>query len=274
MAKPLGFVPNYADDLFSGTAEYYAQYRVPYPQDLIDDLCKRTGVTGDGKLLDLACGPGRVTLPLATYFGEVWAIDLEPDMIAVAKGEAERLGIGHVKWLVGRAEDVEAVPESFELITIGEAFHRLNQRTIPELALGWLIPGQCLVTLGCNSMKGGKEPWQEIVREVFNKWAVKGVHNESTKKNSAPRGPVHESDVFKAAGFVDVENYTFHPERVWTFDSIIGNIYSWSGNLKNTLGNDVDAFESDMRDALVDFDASGHYTEVMNFGYTLARKPG
>jgi hypothetical protein len=60
--KTAAFVPNYSDDLYTGTAEYYARYRVPYPQVLIDDLRVRAGVTGNGRLLDLACGPGRVAL--------------------------------------------------------------------------------------------------------------------------------------------------------------------------------------------------------------------
>ena len=42
----------------------------------------------------------------------------------------------------GRAgRGVDASPESFELITIGEAFHRLDQRLIAERAMEWLAPG-------------------------------------------------------------------------------------------------------------------------------------
>ena len=118
--------------LFSGTAEDYARYRPAYPHEMLDDLRRRAGVAGDGRLLDLACGPGRVALPLARHFGVVWAIDQEPEMIEVARARAERQGLTNIRWMVGRAEEVEAAPGSFELITIGEAFHRLDQQLIAE----------------------------------------------------------------------------------------------------------------------------------------------
>lgn len=133
--------PNYPADLFAGTAQYYARYRLPYPQALIDDLQRRAGITGSGLLFDLACGPGRVTLPMAPFFREVWAIDLEPGMIEVGQEEAKQRGATNIRWMVGRAEDVEVPLNSFELITIGEAFHRLDQRRITKRALEWLSPG-------------------------------------------------------------------------------------------------------------------------------------
>ena len=140
--------PTHPTDAFAGTAEYYARYRVPYPKTLLDDVRKQAKVTGSGRLLDLACGPGRVALPLSPYFGEAWAVDQEPEMIEVGRAAARRLGVTNLRWTVGRAEDVAAAPGSFELITVGEAFHRLDQPLIAKRALARLAPGCCLVTMG------------------------------------------------------------------------------------------------------------------------------
>src|SRR5919108_2152765 len=118
--------PNFPVDAFAGTASYYLRYRVPYPEALLRDLVERAGITGQGRLLDLACGPGRVALALVASFQEIWAIDLEPEMIAVGQHEATQRGVHHITWMVGKAEDVQAPPASFALITIGEAFHRLD----------------------------------------------------------------------------------------------------------------------------------------------------
>src|SRR5262245_27841060 len=103
-------VPNFPVDAFAGTAGYYARFRVPYPRALIDDLRARAGITGGGRLLDLACGPGRVALALAPHFREVWAIDLEPEMVEAGRAEAGARGVANTRWVVGRAEDVEAPP--------------------------------------------------------------------------------------------------------------------------------------------------------------------
>jgi hypothetical protein len=56
-------VPSYATDLFAGTAEYYDKYRVPYPEAMLNDMIERARSTGQGRLLDLACGTGELALP-------------------------------------------------------------------------------------------------------------------------------------------------------------------------------------------------------------------
>ena len=69
-----------------------------------------TPITGEGRLLDLACGPGRVALALVSSFREVWALDREPEMIAVGQHEATQRGANNITWRVGKAEDVAAPP--------------------------------------------------------------------------------------------------------------------------------------------------------------------
>src|SRR5579863_152072 len=82
--------PHFPRDAFVGTAPYYARYRVPYPSPLMQDLVQRAGVTGQGRLLDLACGPGRVAFALVGSFREIWAIDLEAEMIEAGKEETAK----------------------------------------------------------------------------------------------------------------------------------------------------------------------------------------
>ena len=53
--------------LFAGTAWHYARYRPGYPPAFLDDLTQRLGLDGTGRLLDLGCGTGQLTLPLAAH---------------------------------------------------------------------------------------------------------------------------------------------------------------------------------------------------------------
>ena len=262
--------------LFAGTAESYARYRVPYPHKLLDDLRHRAGITGEGRLLDLACGPGRVTVPLATYFSEVWAVDQEPEMTEVGRMQANRQGLSNIHWLVGRAEEVEAAPGSFELITIGEAFHRLDQRLIAERATAWLAPGRCLATLGCFSLMQGREPWHDILRAVGWQWMD---HDSTTQPTSTPpspqpRGADQDREVLTAVGFEYVGAYNFPHPYVWTPDSILGNLHSTSKFSRRLLGDKTERFDADVRRALLAYDASGRYPETLRFGYSLFRKRG
>ena len=183
--------PVFPRDAFAGTAAYYLRYRVPYPQALLRDLVERAGVTGEGRPLDLACGPGRVALALASSFREVWAIDLDPEMIAVGQHEAAQRGVNTITWMVGKAEDLHAPPASFELITIGEAFHRLDQQLMATQALQWLSPGCCLASLGSDGVMAGKEPWQRLVDDIVRRW-TSGVQPSRDSAQPQPgSGPAH-----------------------------------------------------------------------------------
>ena len=85
--------PEFRRDLYQGTAGYYDPFRVPYPPDLIDDLAGRAGTDGAGRLLDLACGTGQLGFALHARFAEVWAVDQEPEMIAVVRDKARAAGL-------------------------------------------------------------------------------------------------------------------------------------------------------------------------------------
>lgn len=262
-------------DLYSGTAEAYARYRPAHPDDLLDDLRQRAGVTGEGRLLDMACGPGRVTIPLTEFFGEVWAVDQEPEMIEVGRARAKRKGVTNIRWMVGRAEDVEAAPGSFELITIGEAFHRLDQGVVADQAFEWLVAGRCLATLGCFGLMAGQEPWHDVLRAAVGPWTDRGAAAQSTsaRRSQQTRGTDHERAVLTGHGFEHVGSFDFPRPHVWTVDSILGNLRSTARYSTRALGDEVERFDADVRSALVAFDSSGRYPETLRFGYSLFRRP-
>jgi SAM-dependent methyltransferase len=266
--------PDFPLDAFAGTATYYLRYRVPYPQALLRDLVERAGVTSEGRLLDVACGPGRVALALVSSFREVWAIDLEPEMVAVGQNEATQRGVNTITWMIGKAEALQAPPASFELITIGEAFHRLDQQLVAKQALEWLQPGCCLASLGSDGVMEGKEPWQRLVADIVRRWASRAHPNGDGSTQPKPgSGPTHYELVLRETGFEDIASYQFVEGRTWTIETIIGNLYSTSFCSKNVLGDRSEAFEADLRAALLAHDPSGTYREHMGFGYTIGRKP-
>lgn len=262
-------VPDYLTDLFAGTAEYYSQYRVAYPQELIDDLLIHADVTGKGRLLDLACGTGEVALSMHTYFREVWAVDQEHQMVEVGREKAETCGATNVLWMIGRAEEVEASPDSFELITIGSAFHRLDRRLIADRAMQWLAPRCCIAELGCDAAWRGKEEWQHIAAEIISKWVEKSGNGCGRTYQQTLR---HE-DILRTAGFEGVENYRFPTPHVWTLDSFVGYLHSTGKASKALAGDRAEEFEADLRRALLDYDSRGQYPETIDFYYILGRRP-
>src|SRR5271170_1744207 len=121
---------DFAVDLYQGTAEYYDRYRLPYPEAMIEDLIARTELSGQGRLLDLACGTGQLAFPLRRSFAEVGAVDREPDFGQMVQAEADKLGAGNVRPITADAETLAAEPGYFELAVIGSAFHRLDRELV------------------------------------------------------------------------------------------------------------------------------------------------
>lgn len=263
---------NIRPEAFRGTAAVYLRHRLPYPAVLLTDLLER--VPERERLLDLACGPGRLALPLAPLFREVWAIDLEPEMIEVGCAEAERLGIANIRWQAGRAEDLVAPAASFSLIVIGEAFHRLQQERVAALCAGWLKPGGCVAIIGGGDMLYGTEPWKQIVaacvrewtRDVFPQgWAVSATGTGS--------GIAHDEQVLRGAGFRDVASFEFTAPHFWSIESIIGYLRSTSVASARILGGKAADFDAALRAALLAHDPSETYAEEIRFGYTFGRMP-
>jgi ubiquinone/menaquinone biosynthesis C-methylase UbiE len=266
--------PSFPADAFAGTAPYYVQYRVPYPEELLVDLIGRGNISRTGRLLDLACGPGRLALPLSTRFREVLAIDLEAEMIAAGQEQAAARGATNIRWLVGRAEELEAEADSFELITIGEAFHRLDQPVIIKAALQRLKPGSCLAVIGSYGILNGEEAWQSAIADVVYRWTGRTFSNEGLEPPKEIRsGPDHDEQVLREAGFQEVVSHPFLRPHIWRVETIIGNLYSTSFCSKRVLGGKSEAFEADLTAALLAHDTSGVYRENMRFGYTIGRKP-
>ncbi len=270
MTTPSNLLPG----AFAGAAAAYARHRPPYPEALLGELMARVVTRPGGALLDLACGPGRVALDLAAGFETVWAVDLEPEMVEVGRREAARRGVGDITWIVGRAEDLAAPPGAFDLITIGEAFHRLDQTLVAQKALGWLGPGGGLATLGSEGMLAGRGAWQAVVAQVAQRWTARAFPGGwGVARAGAEVGPGAYERVLRRAGFIDVESRSFEEPRDWTFEEIIGYLQSTSVCSRKALGGDFEGFEAELRAALLESGESPTFHETLSWGYTLGRRP-
>ena len=67
-----------------GAAAHYEPGRLPYAPALAEALERSLGLDGRGRLLDVGCGPGTVTLLLARLFEEVVGLDPDGDMLREA----------------------------------------------------------------------------------------------------------------------------------------------------------------------------------------------
>jgi ubiquinone/menaquinone biosynthesis C-methylase UbiE len=264
--------PEFRSDLYRGTARFYDKFRVGYPEPLLDDLRVRAGISGGGRLLDLACGTGQITFGLGPSFRESWAVDQESEAVDFARAKASTLGIHNVRWITGRAEDVDA-DEYFELVAIGNAFHRLQRRCIAQSALRWLHPGGHLALLWCNSPWNGRHAWQLALSEVVHRWTREtGTTERVPAKLDQHLTEDPHTTVLASAGFMIVGDFAFATPHEWTVEQLTGFMYSTSVLSQDALGSNVQAFERDLRARLLDVEPEGVFREEIDFSYTLASK--
>ena len=267
--------PNFRPDAFAGVADDYVRYRLPYPAALLDDLLARAQLPPSARLLDLACGPGRVALAITEPFTEIWAVDQEPAMVAAGEREAARQGVRHLRWSVARAEDFEAPAAHFDLVTCGEAFHRLDQPLIAAKVFGWLKPGGAFATLGFGPLTTpGQAPWRRALADIVRAYAGEPVQRLQGAPNPTLAGAIaDERAVLRAAGFADVSDHELHFPHEWTLEALLGNLRSTSVLSRAALGARHGPFEAELAAALLVREPAGRFAELVRCGYTLARKP-
>jgi ubiquinone/menaquinone biosynthesis C-methylase UbiE len=268
----MGSTPRFRSDLYQGTAAFYHRYRVPYPAQLVTDLVSRTALSGTGRLLDLACGPGRVTFALSEYFTDVVAVDQEAESVSYATAVAAERGTTHIHWQVGRAEDLD-LPEKFELVTIGDAFHRLDRPRIADLASEWLQPGGHIALLWTSMPWQGTSPWQRATLEWVEHW----MHLTGSIRNIPPDlarslTRVPHLTVLTEAGFTVLGTYEFSAVTTWTLETLIGFAHSTSILSPAALGEHAEGFERDLHERLLTIHPNGRYEDLVSFAYDLAVK--
>jgi SAM-dependent methyltransferase len=264
---------SYRKDLYRGTAPYYDRYRPPYPDALLDDLRWRLPVSGKGRLLDLACGTGQIALPLADDFPEVWAVDQEKEAVAYGRSKAQARGAGNIVWVAAEAEQVD-LGGGFQLITIGNAFHRLDRQLVAARSYSWLVPGGGLALLWGHAPWQGAGSWPRAMAELLDVWAKRVGATERVPAGweaAMDRDP--HAEVLRRAGFAYAGRFEFCVQQTWTVTALVGFVYSTSSLNREALGRHATSFEQEMRGLLISREPEGTFRESATFAYELARKP-
>ncbi len=231
--------------LYRGAAGYYARYRPGYPPELFELLVERFALDGRGRLLDLACGTGHLSFPLADRFEEVVALDAEPDMLA----EAARAAPPNVRLIEGRAEEIDAILGTFRLATIGTAFHWLERRVVLD-RLDPLARGLAIV--GASQPPEGEFEWWDACQDVVR--AFLGPSRRAGTKGFFEHSGESWSDVLAASPFGRPEEHELVVERTWKIDDVVGLLHSTSYASPQLLGDRIGAFDDVLRARLAEFE--------------------
>jgi len=270
MTSELGF----RKDLYAGTAVYYDPFRPGYPGVLLDDLRARVPIRQTSRVLDLASGTGQIAFAMAVHAAEVSAVDQEAGSIAFAARKAQRLGVGNIRWVTASAEEV-ALEGTFDLVTIGNAFHRLDRDVVAQRLVPCLAEHGCVALLWGATPWDGDLPWQRALDATFERWTDTVSARDrvpSGWERAIERDP--HGQVLRRAGLVYEGRFEFSVAQRWTLESLIGFAYSTSFLNREALGSQIEVFERDLQSQLSPHAHDGLFEHELTFAYELARRRG
>jgi len=111
---------------FTRQAATFAASPVVSGDAMLRPIVDATGEAGAGDVLDLACGPGIVTVALAPKARSVTAFDLTPEMLARAQARCAAAGLANVTTRQGDAEHLPFADGAFDCVVTRFSIHHFT----------------------------------------------------------------------------------------------------------------------------------------------------
>jgi SAM-dependent methyltransferase len=140
-------------------------YRPPYPIAIFQKLLELTPT--HGAMLDIGCGPGKMSRPMTRFFKSVTAVDPSSNMIALGQSLPEGRA-PNLAWLHCLAEDAPLGDARFDLMVAAASIHWMDhQRLFPKLAKH-TKPGHVFAVVSGDTP--ADPPWEEEWTTFLAKW--------------------------------------------------------------------------------------------------------
>src|SRR5579875_1012842 len=180
----------------------------------------------DGEIaVDLGCGSGQVTIPLAAPCKRVLGVDVSPLLLERLRARSVSAGITNIETLALPIEALELEPASIDLLVSNYALHHLRDVEKARLlarAITWLRPGGRLVV---GDMMFGRGAAPEDRRIVAGKitslvrrgpagwWRiVKNLWRFGLRLREKPLSRARWEALARSAGFIDVHTVPVRAE--------------------------------------------------------------
>lgn len=252
--------------IYEGTAWYYSRFRPKYPPSLVTILRENFQLDGTGRLLDLGCGPGPVAMALTHLFEEVLAMDPDDGMRAEGERIARERGISNIEWRFGGSKDLSPKLGQFRLVTMGNSFHWMDRARTLDALYDLVADGGGIAVVGEGAPipPPPMTPWRAAINGVIKRylgdrplpWENSIFLRQHLDAGPPPPEQRHEAYIARSR-FKGLTSYVESFDVEWTVDSIIGNLFSMSFCSRRVLGDRVDAFERDIRKAVLAAEPSG-----------------
>ncbi|MGC4042530.1 MAG: class I SAM-dependent methyltransferase [Armatimonas sp.] len=252
--------------LYQGAAPYYLTGRPAYSRDWVATLAAELGLDSTGRFLDVGCGPGVLTVPLAPYFQEAIGIDPDAEMLHEAELLAGRQGVPGIRWIRALAEDIETLNlDPLRLVAFGQSFHWTDRERVAAMVYANLEPGGtlALITHAHSDRPQPEGPGyplipHEAIRAIIERYL--GTERRAGQ-GTIPSLPEQHEDILRSAGFQNLRRVycSGQDSLVQDVNGVLANYFSTSFAAPHLFGERRAQFEADVRAELATHSATGFF---------------
>ena len=258
----------YDPTIYLGAAAHYLNGRPPYSADLAGTLQRELGLDGHGRLLDVGCGPGVVTVELARLFDEAVGLDPDADMLVEAARCTGERGIANIRWVQARAEDLPGLGFGpCRLVTFGQSFHWTDREVVAEAVYDLLEPGGAMVCIA-SEVEGRPVPpgpdHPPIPHDEIGALVARylGPRRRAGQGFATPQPDRYEHAIARTRfGRPRIVHAPGRPDIVRDVDSVVDGVFSLSWSAPHLYGDRRPAFEAELRTLLGRHSPEGRFRD-------------
>jgi SAM-dependent methyltransferase len=226
-------------EIFDQDAELYDRARPAYPPEIFADLRGLARLGPGSRVLEIGCGTGQATGPLARLGCDVVALDIGPEMAAVVRRRLA--GLPNVEVVTSSFEDWPLPEEPFDLVISATAWHWIEPDVRVRKSAQALRPGGSLAVISTHHVAGGTEDFFVDSQECYERWDPETeLGHRLPAPDSVPPG-APDIDAQGGLGAAEVRRYEW--ELPYRTEEYIALLLTFSGHR---------AMESGAREALLD----------------------
>jgi SAM-dependent methyltransferase len=239
---------------FTGpVAEFYARFRRGYPDAVVDRLAAALDLDAGSRVLDIGCGTGQLTLPLAARTRAVVGVDVEADMLRLARRAALDASASNATWLLAADTELGTLTtltgeHAFDAATVGQALHWMDAPRLFRMLRRLVRPGGGVAVVTNGEPQWLLDvPWSRALRAHLEAWLGQPL---TARCGTDPDTQRTYREALAAAGFDRIEEIVVAHRDELAFAQLVGSVYSAMTPETIPSGADREAFEQRLRAAL------------------------